>query len=133
VPRAIARRREGYTYEVEIDGHRLIADEPENAGGANRGPSPTRLLAGSLASCTAITVQMYAERKGWDVGGVEVVVDMEYGKPSLPRSFRVTLKLPRELSDEQRQRLGVIAGKCPVHRVIRGDAEATVEDRVELV
>jgi putative redox protein len=133
VPRAIARRREGYTYEVQIDGHTLIADEPEHAGGANRGPSPTRLLAGSLASCTAITVQMYAERKGWDVGGIEVVVDMEYGKPSLPRSFLVTVKLPKELSDERRQRLGAIAARCPVHRVITGVAEAEVEDRIELV
>jgi putative redox protein len=133
VPRAIARRREGYTYEVEIDGHRLIADEPEGAGGANRGPSPARLLAGSLASCTAITVQMYAERKGWDVGGLEVVVDMEYGKPSVPRSFLMTVKLPKELSDEQRQRLGVIAARCPVHRVITGDAEVEVEDRIEPV
>jgi putative redox protein len=133
VPQAIARRREGYTHEVEIDGHELIADEPEESGGANRGPSPTRLLAGALASCTAITIEMYADRKGWDLGQIEVVADMEYGQPAVPRSFLVTLKLPKELSEEQQQRLGVIAGKCPVHRVLSRDAQVEVEDRIELV
>lgn len=133
MPRVIARRREGYTHDLEIEGHTLVADEPESEGGANLGPSPTRLLAASLASCTAITVELYANRKGWDVGAVEVVVDMEYGQPSVPRSFLVTLKLPKELTEDQQQRLMVIAGKCPVHRVISHDVEVEVEDRIELV
>jgi putative redox protein len=133
VPKAVARRREGYTHDVEVDGHSLVADEPEDAGGANAGPSPTRLLAGALASCTAITVEMYADRKGWDLGAVEVEVEMEYGKPSVPKSFLVTLKLPKEMSDAQQQRLGEIAGRCPVHRVLSRDVEVEVEDRIELV
>ena len=133
MPRAVARRRHGYTHELEIDGHSLVSDEPEEAGGSNQGPSPTRLLAGALASCTAITMEMYANRKGWELGQLEVVVDMEYGQPSVPRTFLVTLKLPRELSDEQRRRLEEIAGRCPVHRVLTGDAEAEVTDRIELV
>jgi putative redox protein len=133
VARAVARRREGYTHDVEIDGHTMIVDEPEAAGGANLGPSPTRLLAGSLASCTAITIEMYADRKGWDLGAVEVVVDMEYGQASVPTSFLVTMKLPRDLSTEQQQRLEVIAGKCPVHRALSSDTEVTIEDRIELV
>jgi putative redox protein len=133
MPKAVARRREGYTHDVEVDGHTLIADEPEDAGGANAGPSPTRLLAGALASCTAITVEMYADRKGWDLGAVEVEVEMEYGKPSVPKSFLVTLKLPKEMSDEQQQRLGEMAGRCPVHRVLSRDVEVEVEDRIELV
>jgi putative redox protein len=133
VPRAVARRREGYTHDVEVDGHTLIADEPEEAGGSDLGPSPTRMLAASLASCTAVTMEMYAERKGWDVGDVEVVVDMEFGRPSVPRSFLVTLKLPKELTEEQQQRLAVIAGKCPVHQVLSREAEVEIEDRIELV
>jgi putative redox protein len=133
VPRAVARRREGYAHDVEVDGHELIADEPKETGGSDLGPSPTRLLAASLASCTAITMEMYADRKGWDVADVEVVVDMEYGRSSVPRSFLVTLKLPKELTDEQQQRLGVIAGKCPVHRVLSREAEVEIEDRIELV
>jgi len=133
VPRAVARRREGYTHDVEIDGHTVVADEPEKEGGANRGPSPTRLLAASLASCTAITMEMYADRKGWDLGDVEVVVDMEFGQSSVPQSFLVTMKLPKELTTEQQQRLEVIAGKCPVHRALSRDVEVSIEDRIELI
>jgi putative redox protein len=131
--RATARRREGYRHDIEIEGHTVVSDEPEDAGGTNQGPSPTRLLAAALASCTATTMEMYADRKGWDLGAVEVVVDMEYGQPSVPKSFLVTLKLPKELSEEQQQRLHTIAGRCPVHRVISHDVEVEVEDRIELV
>ena len=133
MPRAVARRREGYTHEVEIDGHTIVVDEPTEAGGANLGPSPTRLIAGALASCTAITVELYAGRKGWELGDVEVVVDMEYGQSGVPTSFLVTTKLPKELSTEQQQRLGVMARKCPVHRTLSGETEVTIEDRIELV
>jgi putative redox protein len=133
MPGAIARRREGYTHDVEVDGHELITDEPESAGGAGLGPSPTRLLAAALASCTATTMEMYADRKGWDVGKLEVAVEMEYDKPSVPSAFLVTLKLRESLSEEQRERLQVIAGRCPVHRVLARDTKVTVTDRVELV
>ena len=133
MPGAVARRREGYTHDVEVDGHELVTDEPESAGGAGLGPAPTRLLAAALASCTATTMEMYADRKGWDVGKLEVAVEVEYDKPSLPSAFQVTLKLPERLSEEQRERLQVIAGRCPVHRVLSHEAEVTVTDRVELV
>jgi putative redox protein len=133
MPRAVARRREGYTHEVEIDGHTIVVDEPTEAGGANLGPSPTRLIAGALASCTAITVELYAGRKGWELGDVEVVVDMEYGQSGVPTSFLVTTKLPRELSTEQQERLGVMARKCPVHRTLSGETEITIDDRIELI
>ncbi len=133
MPRAVARRRQGYTHDVEIDRHTVVADEPLDVGGANEGPSPTRLLAVALASCTAITMEMYADRKGWELGDLEVTVDMEYGQSGSTRSFLVTLKLPKELSDDQRQRLQVIAGKCPVHKVLAHDVEVELEDRIELV
>jgi putative redox protein len=133
VPRAIARRREGYTHDVEIDGHTVVVDEPTEAGGADQGPSPTRLAAVALASCTAITLEMYAGRKGWDLGDLEVIVDLEYGKSGVPSSFLVTIKLPRELTEEQQERLKSIAGKCPVHRVLTGERKVEVEDRIELV
>jgi putative redox protein len=130
---ATARRRAGYTHDVEVDGHELVLDEPEASGGANQGPSPTRLLAASLAACTAITMEMYADRKGWDLGELEVVAEMEYGEASAPKSFTVTLHLPRGLSEDQVERLKVIAGKCPVHRTLSGETEVLIEDRVELV
>jgi putative redox protein len=132
--RVTARRRQGFTHEVEIQGgHRIVIDEPEEAGGANEGPSPTRAVAAALAACTSITVEMYAGRKGWELGEVEAEVDMEYGDASVPRSFEVTLRIPADLSDEQVERLRTIAGKCPVHRLLSHDREVSVTDRVELV
>jgi putative redox protein len=132
--RATARRRQGYTHDVEIQGgHRLVIDEPEESGGANQGPSPTRTLAATLAACTAITMEMYADRKGWDVGELEVEVEMEYAQSSVPRSFVVNLRLPKGLSQDQVERLKEIAGKCPVHRALSHETELSIEDRVELV
>lgn len=129
-----ARRRQGFTHEVEIQGgHRMVIDEPEEAGGANEGPSPTRTVAAALAACTSITVEMYAGRKGWDLGEVEAEVEMEYGDAGVPRSFAVTLRIPAELSDEQVERVRTIAGKCPVHRLLSHDRDVSVTDRVELV
>lgn len=130
--KATARRREGYAHEVEIEGgHSLVIDEPVESGGADQGPSPTRVVAAALAACTAITVEMYAGRKGWDLGEVEVEADLEPGPKSSIDSFTVTLRLPRPLDDEQRQRLLVIAGKCPVHRALAAETEVTISDRIE--
>jgi putative redox protein len=129
--RVVARRREGFAHDIEIEGgHTIRVDEPTAVGGADSGPSPTRLVAASLAGCIAVTLELYAERKGWDVGAVEVEVDVEY-ETYAPRSFAVTLRLPAELSDEQRQRLLTIAAKCPVHKVLAGETPVTVSDRVE--
>ncbi len=126
-----ARRRNGFTHEIEIEGgHTLVVDEPRDAGGNDAGPSPTRLVAAGLAGCIAVTIEMYAERKGWDIGPVEVDVDVEYDDFA-PLSFAVTLRLAAELSDEQRQRLLVIAGKCPVHKLLAGETEVVISDRVE--
>jgi putative redox protein len=127
-----ARRRQGFTHDVEIQGgHRMVIDEPEVAGGANEGPSPTRTVAAALAACTAITIEMYAARKDWDVGDLQVEVNMEYGDQSVPRSFDVTISVPDGLSEEQAERLRVIAGKCPIHRLLTHDREAKITDRVE--
>jgi putative redox protein len=131
VVRATARRRQGYTHDVEVEGHRLVIDEPEEAGGANLGPSPTRVLAASLAACTAITMEMYAGRKGWDLGDVRVDVEMDYGEAYAPRSFVVQLHLSKGLSPQQLERLREIAGRCPVHRVLSERREVTIQDRIE--
>jgi len=124
--RVVARRREGYAHDVEIEGgHSLVSDEPESAGGGDEGPSPTRLLAASLAACTAITVEMYADRKGWDVGALEVDVDATY-EGHVPTSFDVILRPTGELSAEQMAKLRVIAGKCPVHKALTGSTTVNV-------
>jgi len=128
VSRATARRIEGYAHALSIRGHELTADEPESAGGTDTGPNPQELLAASLASCTAITIEMYAGRKGWDLGTVEVEVDHSSDAPGHAR-FDVLIKIPNPLPEEQQERLRQIAGKCPVHRALTGQAE--ISDRVE--
>ncbi len=130
--RAVARRRSGYTHDVEIEGgHTLVVDEPDEQGGADEGPSPTRTVAAALAACTAITVEMYAERKGWDMTGVEVDCDYQPAERGRPTQFSMVLRLPESLTDEQVERLTVIAAKCPIHRTLEG--EVTFEERVQRV
>ena len=128
--KVVARRREGYVHDVEIEGgaHTLVVDEPVAAGGTDAGPAPTRLLAAGLASCIAITIEMYAKRKEWEVGAVEVEVEVTY-EDFTPSSFAATIRLPPGLSDEQRKRLLIIASKCPVHKVIA--SETPVSNRIE--
>jgi putative redox protein len=129
--RVLARRIEGFAHEIDLEsGHELIVDEPRERGGTDTGPRPTQLLATSLAGCTAITIEMYADRKGWELPGLEVAVEMEYEGP-VPSSFEVTVSLPDGLDQEQRRRLMVIAAKCPVHKVIAGGAAVSVVERVE--
>jgi putative redox protein len=130
--RAIARRENGsLKHEIEIREHELVADEPEKAGGSDAGPSPQELLAASLASCTAITIEMYANRKGWDIGDIAVDVDYEPAQRGSPTKFAMKVLLPKELPEEQRERLMQIAAKCPVHRTLEG--EVMFEESVELV
>jgi putative redox protein len=128
--RIVARRRERYAHDVEVDGHTMRVDEPPEAGGDGTGPRPTQLLGASLAGCIAITVEMYAQRKEWDVGSVEVDVEMSYEGP-VPTNFEVGLKLPGHLDEEQKRRLLVIATKCPVHKVLAGEANVNVVERLE--
>ena len=119
--RATARRREGFTHDIEIEGgHKLVIDETPEVGGAGAGPSPTRTVAAALAACTAITCEMYAERKGWTLGELVVDADLEYGDKSSIASVTVTLRVPEPLDAEQQRRLLRIAGKCPVHRALTG-------------
>ncbi|HET7120488.1 MAG TPA: OsmC family protein [Solirubrobacterales bacterium] len=128
--KVVARRIDGYSNEVHLEGrHELIVDEPAEKGGADSGPRPTELLGASLAGCIAITMEMYAERKDWDLGHTEVAVEIGYEGP-VPRSFDVSISLPPELDAEQRRRLLVIATKCPVHKVLAGEAAVTVTEHL---
>src|SRR5205085_9390492 len=120
-----------FTHKVDIRQHQLLADEPAIEGGDDEGPSPQELLAASLASCTAITMEMYARRKGWDVGDVEVAVDYNPAERGCPTRFNLVMRFPDSLSDEQVERLRVIAAKCPVHRTL--DGEVMFDERVQRV
>ena len=129
--KATAHRENGkFRHDLEVREHRLVADEPEQNGGEDSGPSPQELLAASLASCTAITIEMYATRKGWDIGDISVDVDYEPAQRGSPTKFEMAVHFPKELPEEQRERLMQIAAKCPVHRTLEG--EVMFEERVEL-
>ncbi len=126
---ASAQRIDGYRHVVKVRQHRLTCDEPTDSGGEDAAPCPQELLAASLASCTAVTMEMYAARKGWDLSDVEVVCDYTPAERGCPTRFSLTLRLPSGLTDEQVQRLKVIATKCPVHRTL--DGEVMFDERVE--
>ena len=129
--RATARRQNGtYKHTVTVRGHDLIVDETEADGGEDAGPDPQEMLAVSLSSCVAITVEMYAKRKGWNIGDVECEVDYEPAQRGSPTKFQLILRLPKELPEDQRERLMQIAAKCPVHRTLEG--EVMFEESLEL-
>jgi putative redox protein len=108
--------KEHYRTEVIASGKSLIADEPEDVGGTDTGPAPGEFLLISLASCTAITIRMYADRKQIPLDGVRVEVSME------KNDFKTTLKrelyFSGNLTDEHRAKLLEIAEKCPVHKTL---------------
>jgi putative redox protein len=132
--KVVARREEGFAHDVEIEGGReIVVDEPVSAGGTDRGPSPTQLLAASLAGCTAITLELYAERKGWDLGALEVEVDYASSERQEPASFDVVLRLPESFDEDQRQRLLKIAAKCPVHKVLANEGSIAISERAETI
>jgi putative redox protein len=120
----------GFTHSVQIRDHQLVVDEPRETGGEDEGPCPQELLAASLATCTAITMEMYAKRKGWDLGTIEVAVEYTPAERGCPTKFALDLRLPAGCTDEQRERLQLIAAKCPVHRTLEG--EVMFEDRVTI-
>lgn len=129
---ATARRTDNtFRHSVQVRDHQIVVDETTDAGGNDAGPDPQEMLAVSLASCTAITIEMYAARKGWDIGPVEVDVEYSPAERGSPTRFDLVLRLPHGLSEEQVQRLQVIAAKCPVHRTL--DGEVMFNERLERV
>jgi putative redox protein len=130
--RATVRRDDGaFKHTVQVREHQLTVDEPPELGGHDTGPDPQELLAVSLASCTAITMEMYAARKGWDIGRVEVEVQYSPAERGCPTRFELVMRLPEDLPEDQAERLRVIAAKCPVHRVL--DGEVMFQERLERV
>jgi putative redox protein len=108
--------KKNYKTELIASGHSLIADESIEAGGGNLGPAPGELLQLSLASCTAITLRMFAARKNWPVEEIRVEVGSE--KLNDTTIFQRDVYLTGPLSEEQKQRMLQIANSCPVHKTL---------------
>lgn len=103
-------------------GHVWQADEPTEAGGGNAGPTPDRLILGSLGTCTAITLKMVATRRNWPLTGVQVELQLNpQGKPETGTDIVRTIHLKGELSEEQRQQLLKVANACPMHKLLTGE------------
>jgi putative redox protein len=126
-------RRDGarLRHTVHVRDHQLVVDELPDSGGDDAGPDPLELLAVSLASCTAITVEMYAARKGWDIGHIEVDAEYSPAERGCPTKFQLVMRLPDDLPEDQVEKLQVIAAKCPVHRALEG--EVMFQERIERV
>lgn len=109
-----------YQQEVRIGQHQLLADEPESMGGGDSGPAPYDFLLTALGACTAMTLRMYAERKGLALHRVSVALQHEKADIDGVRRDRIArrITLQGDLTPAERQRLLEIAEKCPVHRTL---------------
>ena len=136
-PVSVRIGKSGYTTEIIANGHSLIADEPESAGGTNMGPTPYDYLVAGLGACKAITVRMYADRKKWPLDAIRIGLthakihaddcrECETQKGHLDE-IRGQITLEGNLDDEQQRRLMEIADKCPVHRTLKGEVRIKTE------
>jgi putative redox protein len=121
----------GYATDVRARGHLIRADEPVGSGGGDTGPEPYELLLAALGSCTAITLRMYAARKGWPLADVDIKLRhrriwAEECSDCQRKTGRVdiiecAITLHGPLDETQRQRLLEVAGHCPVHRTLTNE------------
>jgi putative redox protein len=122
----------GFRTTLQVGGHALVADEPVDVGGTDTGPSPYGLISAALASCTAMTLHLYAKQKHLPVIGIRVEVthakvherddeDCEHNDAAKIDQLERTLWIEGDLPDAARQRLLQIAERCPVHRTLQGN------------
>ena len=128
-----------FLQSINARSHTWIADEPEEQDGGDRGPTPYELLLSALASCTSITMQMYARRKEWPLESVDVELHYDRihaedcsdceSKSGYLSEIGIRIRLSGALTQEQAERLFEIAGKCPVKKTLEGE----IKIRSELV
>lgn len=129
---------ENYQVSISNGRHTLLADEPFQDGGGDSGPNPYDLLLASLAACTAITVQMYAQRKQWPLERVNLSLsrrrvlakdcpDCTSNPDSKVEIINVTVGFEGDLTPEQIERLLDISGRCPVHRTLIGEIKINTQ------
>lgn len=114
--------KEPYRQVITANKHTFFSDVPPDKGGHDTAPDPHQLLFGAWGACTAMTIEMYAQRKGWPLESVQVSFDetRTAGKtPIIRKDIRVT----GPLTDEQMQALEHVAEKCPVNQLILGEKQ----------
>jgi putative redox protein len=124
-----------HVHEVSIGPHRLHSDEPSEAGGHDAGPNPYELLLAALGTCTAITVQMFADRRRWPLRNVRVQLSharvhaedcMSCETGAMLDHIDMSIAFEGDLSDEQRQRLMSVAAHCPVHNTLSAPIQIAI-------
>lgn len=122
--------RKKYETAINARTHSIIADEPIDVGGTDLGFKPGELFAASLASCTGITLRMYADRKGWPLEETMIDVAVESNTKGGDSKVHMSIRLFGDLDDEQRARLLDIAHKCPIHKMLQHPIaiETTLKD-----
>ncbi|KRD58745.1 hypothetical protein ASE40_20770 [Flavobacterium sp. Root935] len=113
--------KQKYKTEIQTGNHIIMADEPIEVGGQDLGFTPTELLESSLAACSAMTIRMYADKKGWDLDKVEIKVGFKRNLATNQITFTKEIQLYGKLDDDQRQRLLEMGSKCPIEKVITGN------------
>ena len=117
--------KELYKTTVTARSHTLISDEPEEMGGNDLGFAPQELFASSLATCTIITLRMYADRKGWDLEDIRIEVTFERDTVANVTRLERNIEFIGNLDDTQKERLKVIANSCPIHKTLTNPIEIT--------
>lgn len=112
--------KDQFTTYMEINGHSLIADEPVDIGGDNKGPDPFAFILAGLSSCITITLRMYIQRKKMDVDRIAVDATLNEDK-----EISVTMEIEGNITDKERERLAQIADMCPVHKYLKTEATIT--------
>lgn len=126
---ASLNKEDGFTTQMTVGNHTMLADEPTTYGGNDFGPSPYEFVSAGLSACTAMTVQMYVKRKGWDLETIEVhtshakVAEDIRNKEVKIDTFNREIKLKGNLDTKQIKRILEIADKCPVHRTLHSDIQ----------
>lgn len=114
--------RDSYLTRINWNNGNILADEPRDKGGNGMHPDPFSLLAASLAACTLITLRMYTDRKGWNINHINISVNVsqERNGTQTETIFTKHIEYEPEITSEQRQRLSIIASKCPVAKTLMG-------------
>ena len=110
-----------------VRGHVITIDEPPSHKGLDTGPTPVELLSAALGGCTSITLRMYADRKGWDVDGISVLIKQQKVE-GVGTRFTRSIALDGALDVAERKRMLEIADKCPVHKILEGDVEIITKE-----
>jgi putative redox protein len=128
-----AKLIQNYQVDVKVGNHQFLVDEPLPKGGDDLGPNPYDMLMGALAGCKLITVQMYAQRKGWPLEGIDILLshnkihakdceDCE-SDSAIVDVIEVEISFKGDLTEEQLERLSEISTRCPVHKTLTSETK----------